>query len=166
MRTGVKADMKRTQLVSASIVHIDELMSWLQDRESVLAWGGLRFRYPFSRESFLEDVYWDRMPTFVLFDVAGAMVGFGQTYEKEGRGHLARLIVSPGQRGKGYGTALVEQLGEKARELFSCSGCSLYVMRGNDVATRCYSKAGFEEAPCPNGDIHFPSQIFMIRRRS
>ena len=156
--------MARTQLVSASIVHVDELMSWFRNRESVLNWGGLRFRYPFSRESFLEDVYWGRMPTFVLLDAAGAMVGFGQTYEKEGRGHLARLIVSPGQRGKGYGTAIVEQLSEKARELFSCSEFSLYVMQGNDVATRCYSKAGFEEAPCPNGDVHFPSQVFMTKK--
>jgi ribosomal protein S18 acetylase RimI-like enzyme len=156
--------MTRTQLVSAAIVHIDELMSWFRDREAVSIWGGPPFRYPFSRESFLEDVYWDRMPTFVLLDTAGAMVGFGQTYEKEERGHLARLIVSPGQRGKGYGKALVEQLSEKARELFSCSEFSLYVLRDNVVATRCYSKAGFEEAPCPSGDIHYPSQIFMIRK--
>ena len=158
--------MAKLQLVSASIAHVKELMSWLSDREAVLAWGGLRFRYPFSRESFLEDVHWDRMPTFVLLDSTGAMVAFGQTYEKNERGHLARLIVSPEQRGNGYGQALVEQLSEKAREMFSCSEFSLYVMRGNDVATHCYLKAGFEEAPCPSGDIHFPSQIFMIRKQS
>ena len=158
--------MTKTQLVSASIAHVEELMSWFLDREAVSIWGGPPFRYPFSRESFLEDVYWDRMPTFVLLDTVGAMIGFGQTYEKEGRSHLARLIVSPEHRGKGYGKALIEQLSEKARELFSCSEFSLYVVRDNEVATRCYAKAGFEEAPCPSGDIHYPSQIFMIRKQS
>lgn len=152
------------QLVPASIAHIDALMSWFPDRDSVVAWGGPSFRYPFSRNSFLEDIHWHRVPTFVLLDVAGAMIGFGQTYEKEGRGHLARLIVSRGQRHKGYGKVLVEQLCEKARELYSCSQYSLYVLRTNDVAIRCYSKAGFEEAPYPSDDVHYPSQIFMIRK--
>lgn len=158
--------MTESQLVSASIAHVEELMSWFRNREAVSSWGGPPFRYPFSRESFLEDVYWDRMPTFVLLDTAGAMIGFGQTYEKEERGHLARLIVSPEHRGKGHGRALVEQLSEKARELFSCSEISLYMARDNEVATRCYTNAGFEEASNPSGDIHYPSQIFMIRKQS
>ena len=157
--------MIKSQLVSASIAHVEELMSWFRDREAVANWGGSPFRYPFSRESFLEDVHWDRMPTFVLLDTVGTMIGFGQVYEKEERGHLARLIVSPGHRGKGHGTALVEQLSEKARELFSCSELSLYVVRDNEVATRCYAKAGFKEAPCPSGDIHHPSHVFMIRKQ-
>jgi len=158
--------MTKSQLVPASIAHVEELMSWLPDREAVANWGGSRFRYPFSRESFLEDVHWNRMPTFVLLDTVGTMIGFGQVYEKEGRGHLARLIVSPGHRGKGHGTALVEQLSEKARELFSCSELSLYVVRDNEVATRCYAKAGFEEASFPSGDIHHLSYVFMIRKQS
>jgi len=145
--TRVKSYMISKQLVSASNVHIDALMSWFPDRDSVVTWGGPSFRYPFSRNSFLEDVYWDRMPTFVLLDAAGAMIGFGQTYEKEGRGHLARLIVSLPLRHNGYGKALVERLCEKARELYACSEYSLYVLRTNNAAIRCYSKAGFEEAP-------------------
>jgi ribosomal protein S18 acetylase RimI-like enzyme len=156
--------MLKKPLVSASIAHIDALMSWFPDRDSVVTWGGPSFRYPFSSTSFLEDVCWDRIPTFVLLDAAGAMIGFGQTYEKEGRGHLARLVVSEGQRRKGYGRVLVEQLCKKARDLYSCSEHSLYVLRTNDVAIRCYSKAGFEEAPYPGGDIHYPTQIFMIRK--
>jgi len=156
--------MTKAELVCASIAHVEELMSWFRDGDAVSTWGGPGFRYPFSRKSFLADVYWERMPTFVLLDTKGAMIGFGQTYEKEERGHLARLIVSPGHRGKGYGRALVEKLSEKARELFSCSEFSLYVVRDNEVATRCYSKAGFEEAPYPSGDIQYPSQIFMIRK--
>ena len=156
--------MLRKQLISATIAHIDELMSWFPDRDAVMAWGGPAFRYPFSRKSFLEDVHWRRMPTFVLLHTAGEMVGFGQTYEKEGRGHLARLIVSQEQRHNGYGTVLVEQLCEKARELFACSEFSLYVLRENDVAIRCYSKTGFVEAPYPSGDIHYPSQIFMVKK--
>ena len=74
--------------------------------------------------------------------------------------------MSPGSRGKGHGTALVEQLSEKARELFSCSEFSLYVVRDNEVAARCYAKAGFEEASYPIGDIHHPSYVFMIRKQS
>lgn len=75
--------MTTSELVRASIPHVEELMSWCRDGETVSTWGGPLFRYPFSRESFLEDVCWERMPTFVLLDTTGTMIGFGQTYEKE-----------------------------------------------------------------------------------
>lgn len=151
-------------LVPASLTHIENLMSWLPDRDAVASWGGPLFRYPFTRESFLEDVRWDEISTFVLLDAARVMVGFGQVYEKNGRGHLARLIVSKGHRGNGYGRALIEQICEKAREQMPWSEFSLFVARDNDAAIRCYSTSGFEVAPYPVGDTRYPSMIFMIKK--
>ncbi len=138
-------------------------MSWFSDKVSVEIWGGPPFRFPFTRESFLEDVRWNKMQSFVMLNTADAMIGFGQTYEKEKRGHLARLVVSPKLRGEGHGKELVELLIEKARECCSCSEFSLYVLRDNIVASRCYAKVGFEDAPYPRGDDYYSSQKFMIR---
>lgn len=146
------------------MAHIHELMAWFPDEPSIRVWGGPVFRYPFTEESFLHDVHWERMATFVLADERNAMVGFGQLYNKVGRAHLARLVVSPSQRGKGNGSALVRLLIDKGCELFPYTENSLYVMRTNERAMRCYLKFGFEEVPMPHGERVHPDQVFMVRK--
>ena len=68
-----------------------------------------------------------------------------------GRGHLARLIVSPPLRGKGHGEALVRVLLEKARDE-SCKRVSLNVDRANLPAVSLYLRLGFRDAPRPLGE--------------
>jgi len=141
-------------------------MTWFPDRESVAKWGGPPFRYPFDKDQFLEDVHWEKMPTYVLFGPNGTMLAFGQTYEKAGRGHLARLIVSAEQRGRGYGASLVTLLSDESMELFSCAESSLYVLPDNTVAMSCYAKVGFGAALYPEGDTYYPTQKLKVRTRS
>ena len=150
-------------LVEPSENHVRQLMAWFTDEASVRAWGGPPFRYPFSEESFLEDVRLDTMNSYALVAASGSMVGFGQTYRKLGRGHLARLVVAPEYRGRGYGSVLAKKLIRKAEELFSCSEHSLYVLRVNSIAIHCYENAGFREASYPDEDDTESVQLFMVR---
>ena len=59
---------------------------------------------------------------------------------------------------------LIDKMIEQGRELFPRADNSLYVMRTNERALRCYLRAGFEEAPIPAGETVYPDQMFMVRR--
>lgn len=81
--------MRTLYLVPSTVEHIRELMTWLADEPSVRIWGGPLFRFPFTEETFLEDVHWGKMATYALVDPEGVLIAFGQWYEKTGRVHLA-----------------------------------------------------------------------------
>ncbi len=144
--------------------HIDSLKSWFPDQESCYLWGGPGLRFPYSHESFLEDMHWQNMPSYSLVDEAGALAGFGQFYEKAGRCHLARLAIAPALRGKGHGSAFFARLMDIGLQDLSVSECSLFVLKHNTKALRCYASLGFEVAPYPPDHKHFDDIDFMVRR--
>lgn len=153
-------------LIPVTLDHIRELMSWFPDEPSVRIWGGPAFRFPFTQESFLHDAHWGRMATYVLVDDDGALLAFGQFYEKEGRVHLARLAVAPNRRGEGVGRALVGGLIAKGTKVLPGADNSLFVMRNNERAVRCYAGLGFVETVFPAANKSYPDQMFMVRRNS
>ena len=92
---------------------IDALMRWFPAFDDINIWGGPSFRYPFTRETFFEDIQWGRMASFSLFDAEEALAGFGQLYDRDQRIHLARLVADPDRRGQGVGgTELLKHVGE------------------------------------------------------
>src|SRR5262245_3560565 len=130
---------------------IEILKSWFSDRESSYAWCGPGLRFPFTSESFLEDIHWERMPAYSLLDERGQFIGFGQYYEKLGRCHLARLVVSPAHRAHGVGRQFISRLMSIGIEDLDATECSLFVLNYNDKALRCYRSLGFEKVPYPPG---------------
>jgi ribosomal protein S18 acetylase RimI-like enzyme len=139
------------------------LMTWFGDEQATSEWGGPDFRYPFNEASFREDVRAETLDSFVFRSADAGLLGFGQIYEKLGRGHLARLAVAPEHRGRGIGSDLVKGLCDKAAEVFDCSEHSLFVMRANQIALRCYKRIGFAEAPYPENDGMQNRVMFMVR---
>lgn len=125
-------------------------------------WGGPKFRFPMTFESFFEDCYWNRMPTYCLETEVGELVGFGQAYPKLGRAHLARIVVSPKARGRGTGRHLVTAISRAALRDLDCRENSLYAMPHNAAALRCYASVGYEPAPIAE-PVPFPV-VFMVRR--
>ena len=98
-------------LKPASDPDIDELMGRFPDAASVDIWGGPEFRFPFTRESFCEDCHLEKvLQSFSLHDPDGRMASFGQLYNRQERGHLARLISNPDMRRKGAGRRLIALL--------------------------------------------------------
>ena len=154
-----------------------KLMNWFTDARSVNVWGGPKFRYPFSAETFREDCHWGRMATFVLESPGGDLAAFGQVYERYHRINLARLIVRfdrrvvvprPDLRGQGVGGRLVELLIEVGPSVVDRPELSLFVYRDNTPALECYQQAGFRirdyPLDAPMGDVCFYLTRPVVRR--
>jgi ribosomal protein S18 acetylase RimI-like enzyme len=80
-----------------------------------------------------------------LYYVSGEPVGYGELWldDEEDEVELARIIVRPGSRGRGIGTAFVKALLGPALEA-GYSDVFLRVRPDNDVAIRTYRRVGFE----------------------
>jgi len=149
------------KLIAATDADIEHLMSWFPTQRSVNVWGGPRFRYPYTEETFREDVRWTEMATYCLVDSPGEMLAFGQIYERHGRVNLARLVVSPDRRRQGIGKRLVSLLMDEGRSIFTLPEFSLYVYKDNFPALACYEGIGFEEHEYPEDDEMAESCIYM-----
>ncbi len=143
---------------------IEILKSWFPDKNSSYFWCGPGLRFPFSHESFLEDIHWEKMPSYSLLDNAGGFVGFGQYYEKAGRCHLARLVISPALRGHGHGQWFISQLIYIGTKDLNTNESSLFVVNHNEKALKCYGALGFKKENYPPKHKHFDDIDFMVRK--
>jgi ribosomal protein S18 acetylase RimI-like enzyme len=130
-------------LAIATADEIDQLMDWFPDKRALTIWGGPSFRFPYSRETFHEDVRWNDLASFCLRDPGGNVVAFGQAYERVGRINLARLVVHADSRGQGVGRKLISLIMAAARGMFDLTEFSLFVYRDNVPAYECYKSMGF-----------------------
>ena len=142
---------------------IDELMGWFPDAAAVDIWGGPKFRYPFTRDSFVKDCAIEKMTSYSLRDPDDRMVAFGQRYVRDERAHLARLIASPTARRQGYGRKLIEELIETVRRDGKHTDVSLFVYRHNEPAYRCYLQLGFRLQPYPE-KARMREQCYFLTR--
>lgn len=145
----------------ASDSDISRLMTWFPTKRSVDIWGGPKFRYPFTPETFREDVHCRDMDTYCLVDFSGEMLAFGQFYERHERINLARLVVAPDRRGRGIGKQLVSLLMERGRKNMTLKEYSLYVYTDNHAAKACYAALGFEQSEYPENDEMAKTCIYM-----
>ena len=129
---------------------IDQLMTWFPDARSVNLWGGPKFRYPFTRETFFSDCRWQEFSTYCLRDDDGRMTAFGQLGSRYERSHLARLVAHPDRRGQGIGRRLITLLIEKVQLDHGSTECGLFVYKDNVVAYQCYLSLGFKAHPYPD----------------
>lgn len=83
------------KLIPTELQHLNILKGWIDDKDKAYFWSGPGLRYPYSDESFLEDMKWGQIPSWSLVTRDGKLLGFGQYYENHGKCHLARLIVAP-----------------------------------------------------------------------
>ncbi len=153
----------RYRLERARDADIDAVMSWFGTEHDVLSWGGPKFRYPFTAETFRKDCHFPQMNSFGLFDDDGALLAFGQLYDRNGRINLARLVVRPERRGEGLGQRLVEELMAIGPTLLPLTQFSLFVNRDNTPALRCYQALGFEIDDYPEDQILADQCYFLIR---
>jgi ribosomal-protein-alanine N-acetyltransferase len=143
--------MANRVLTDAEASDIKQLMAWFPDSAATAAWGGPRFRFPFTESIFHEDCHWREMASLVLRDDDGFTEAFGQLYERYGRINLARIAVHPERRGRGLGRQLISALITEGERLFSLAEFSLFVLSNNSAALRLYFSLGFVQAPYPEG---------------
>ena len=149
-------------LVSTTQEHLRRLMTWFPDAESCRLWGGTDFRHPFTEDSFVADSRCETLPSYSLVGAHGELLGFGQHYDRVGRCHLGRLVISPEHRGEGLGTRLIDKLIELGAPAFGASECSLFVARTNLAAARLYERLGFTIAPYPDAAFDLAGSDYMI----
>lgn len=150
-------------LAAAADTDFDEVMTWFPDAASVDRWGGPGFRYPFTRDSFIEDCRIDVMDSYVLTSPDKQRAAFGQSYERTGRGHLARLVVNPLLRRQGAGRRLIEMIIASLERRHAYDEYSLFVYRNNTPAYECYVSLGFAVTDYPE-DAAMPDKCFFLTR--
>ena len=134
--------LRRAQPADLAVV-----LPWSPSRELLHQWAGPSCRWPTSPEMLWEDINNADATSFALESAAHGLVAFGQIRHREKTfGHLARLIVSPHHRGRGYGRELCLALMHEAPALHPIREYSLYVWRDNTAAHALYRSLGFVEA--------------------
>lgn len=148
---------------------IQIMMTWIKDERELSAWAGPYFRYPFTLDSFTEDLRLRELTSYCLLGSNFAapndpddLLAFGQFYQRLDKCHLARLLVAPKQRGKGLAKVLIKSLSELGRQRFGLDGDSLFVLPDNTAAIRAYTRIGFEVVDYPE-QPPLEGCLYMIR---
>lgn len=152
-------------LAPAADSDFDRIMTWFPDADAVNNWSGPKFRFPFSRESFLEDCRVEEMESYILRTAHVDHAAFGQTYIRDGRGHLARLVSNPALRGQGVGKQLIRMIMTALAENHSFDEYSLFVYRDNVPAYQCYLSLGFAVVDYPD-DAPMPDKCYFLTRKA
>ncbi len=150
-------------LTATTDEELSEVMAWFPDADAVNIWGGPKFRYPFTATTFRHDCHFDEMDTYSLWDRDGNLAAFGQSYEREGRGHLARLVSNPAMRRNGAGKQLIRMIMASLARRHDYDEYSLFVYRHNEPAYRCYTSLGFIVQEYPEG-APMPDKCYFLTR--
>ena len=149
------------RLRRATKENLESMMGWIDSEQACRIWAGEGFRFPFTTDQFFKDLGFPEYETYVLADKNDIPVGLGQIIHRSGRLHLARILVMPALRGKGYGRRLCEELIKEGRARYGNKAFSLNVYRHNTVARQLYEKLGFRPAP-DQGQAASNDSVFMI----
>lgn len=155
---------KHLQLVQANKENIFQLMTWFPNEHSTLSWSGTHFRYPFSKQSFVEDIKLNELASYLLIDDNGQLYAFGQFYQRLNRCHLGRLVVAPAMRGQGLIKVLLSQLSQKGASVLQLNELSLFVFKDNVAAINAYLKFGFQISEYPE-EIGLPQCLYMTKTK-
>jgi ribosomal protein S18 acetylase RimI-like enzyme len=124
-------------------------------------WGGPEFRFPFTLDTFREDLRL-HLPSYSVVGDTGEFLGFGQYYVRVGRCHLARLAISPSHRGQAFGAFLIRELCRIGCGDLNANECSLFVMDSNAPALKLYRRLGFVDTQYPGDKPSLAGVIYMV----
>lgn len=145
---------------SAALSDLSEVAQWVACPAQARIWAGARVTYPIDEERLPQQIQWQEARSFCLSEDE-RLIGFGQIVPKPaGRLHLARLIVSPTHRGRGYGRSLAISLVEQALA-GSPNVISLNVFPDNAAAVELYRRIGFVAAEPESGDT-LSQTLYMV----
>lgn len=144
---------------------LSQLMRLFSSADDITSWGGPEFRFPFDQTSFESDAKLDQMDCVWLLDHHGQLAAFGQSYERLGCCHFARLVVAPTFRGQGCIEQLMEELELLAKSHFGFSELSLFVLETNHRARRVYERLGYSYLDYPEPNPGFPDGTPVLYMR-
>ena len=143
------------------------IISWVPDLATAQLWGGPMMVYPLTVDELKSIIKPEEVDTFVMVDEADTVVGTAQFYFMEpSRFHLARIMVKPDERGKGYGRKLVNLLIAQTWDVPN-KYFTLNVNFGNDRARALYESLGFAIADPETGSFsktsHFMKKVESLK---
>ncbi|MEO0997229.1 MAG: GNAT family N-acetyltransferase [Pseudomonadota bacterium] len=141
---------------------LDDLIGWFPDSAALLRWGGAGYAFPVRKTEFLNRLNVPEQPAYVLRQNA-INLAFGQYYLRQRRLHFARLIVRPGERGRGLGERLIDGLGRAAVRRVGARPQSLFVLADNVPAIALYKRLGFVRSAVSQPFGHGLDVVFMVR---
>ena len=126
------------------IIDLKIIISWISNKQSCKMWAGPCVGFPLKIENLSKEIEFSNDNSYCCKNDS-SIVAFGQLLLKgDGWRHLARIIVDPNKRGKGYGQLLcVEMIYVAIQEGYQ--KISLNVYRNNIRALKLYTKLGFRE---------------------
>lgn len=130
-------------LKSTQKEHFNTILTWIQKADQLKLWGGAALSYPPCVETTWAEIGAQADNSFVLCSSDGVVVGFAQALARTPNIHLARIIVSPAERGKGAGKILCEKLIQRIWLEYQPEQITLNVFRHNTVAINLYKSLGF-----------------------
>lgn len=125
---------------------IHSVSSWIHSKEELVQFAGPVFEYPLTWEQ-MEDHLADfrRQVYAAIRPDTTETIGIGEIYwDAEDSPRLCRILVSPEERGKGFGKEIVLSLLDLAFARAAVKQVSLNVYNFNTSAIRCYEQCGFE----------------------
>ena len=142
---------------------LNTLIAWIKDKEACKLWAGPLVRFPLTLQSLKKDIEFSEENTFVMVNDDGELLGLGQLLEKENhRIHMARVIVSPLQRAKGFGELLCRLLIDEGIKRSAKVYFSLNVYSDNTTALKLYRKLGFKPQSAPSDYPPDKDVIYMV----
>jgi len=130
------------EIEPATIEDLNEVIGWIGSPEEAKSWGGPRVRYPLAVIALQTDIHFNQAFSMAAHD-QGRLVGFGQVIEVSATAaHLARIIVNPRLRRRGFGRRLMEGLLTFSRQQ-GFRRITLNVYRNNVPALTLYRALGF-----------------------
>ena len=139
------------------------VISWVDDKEACKLWAGPLVRFPLTLEGLKQDIEYSTQNTYAMIGDAGELSGLGQLQEKENsRIHMARIILSPVQRGKGFGSLLCRLLMDEGIKRLGEVYFSLNVYTNNTAAVKLYQKLGFKPKSAPTDAIADDEIVHMV----
>jgi len=144
---------------------LEDLMvvaSWIRTPDECERWGGTQVPFPIDRVALPDTIGFTEQNAYVMI-VGGSLIAFGQIFDKpQHRQHLAKFIVSPIHRGRGYGRKFLYDLLGRT----TVDRVSLNVNQDNSAAIALYAAAGFVVADRPPDQGASARTRYMERKRN
>jgi diamine N-acetyltransferase len=135
-----------------------QLFEWINDRELVYLNGPYRPIGSSHHRKWFDSIQErDDVVIFAIREKGGRLVGTCQLVNRNPLHRSAELQIRIGDerdRGHGYGTAAVQSLLQFAFRDWNLHRVQLFVIEGNEPATRTYEKCGFKREGVLRDAVH------------
>jgi RimJ/RimL family protein N-acetyltransferase len=127
----------------------EALLPWIPSADALFQWSGpWDFRWPIDRDQLLRDLHaaHGRRVLFAAVDEAGGELrghAMLTVQPDHGLGVIGRVLVDPGRRGGGLGTALMREVVRAGFDRFGLHRLQLAAYDFNTAAIACYQRVGF-----------------------